>query len=257
MDSGGRQPDLRIVEGLRRDGVAACKAEEVLDERGMRLLTDSIHEVDRLLLQNEAAPGKPRSSEGKDYLTSLLGTEFDLGSPFLQLAMHPSFLHTANAYLGLRSCLRAINVWVNRPTPSPAKESQLWHRDADDRMILKVFIYLAHVDPDNGPFWFIPGTHRTPVGTASAPEPGRLDDQEMRSSIADDRWKAYTGPAQTAIFADTTGFHKGGKCEKRSRVLLTFQYVSGASPYSREFRLCSGADLRALDPLQRYALSPL
>lgn len=256
IDSCGRKPDPKLVETLRRDGIAACSAEEILDGRGMQCLNEATSEVERLLLRDEPAPGKSKSNPGKDYLTSLLGTEFDLNSPFLKLAIHPFFLDTANAYLGLRSCLRAVNVWINRPTPSPPKESQLWHRDGDDRMILKVFIYLADVDLDNGPFWFIPGTHLKRAGTAGVFEPARLGDQEMRSSIADSRWKAYTGPARTTIFADTTGFHKGGKCEKRSRILLTFQYVSAASHYPREFQLRSGADMRGLDPLQRYALSP-
>ena len=255
IDSRDRRPDQTLVELLHRDGIAACRADDVLDERGMHCLHEATSEVERLLDGNDTAAGKCKSNPGKDYLTSLLGTEFDLDSPFLRLAIHPFFLDIANGYLGLRSCLRAINVWVNRPTPSPPKESQLWHRDGDDRVILKVFIYLADVDFDNGPFWFIPGTHVKRSWTAAAGEPARWTDEQMRASIADGRWKAYTGPARTTIFADTTGFHKGGKCDQRSRVLLTFQYVSAASSYPREFQLRSSIDMRGLDPLQRYALS--
>jgi hypothetical protein len=255
MDARGRRPDRKLLELLRRDGIASCRADDALDERGMHLLEEATSEVRGLLDGNEAAAGKSKSNPGKDYLTSILGTEFELDSPFVKLAIHPFFLDIANGYLGLRSCLRAINVWINRPTSSPAKESQLWHRDADDRLILKVFIYLADVDFDNGPFWFIPGTHGIRSWTAAVGEPARRDDEEMRASIADSRWRAYTGPARTTIFADTTGFHKGGKCEKHSRVLLTFQYVSAASSYPREFELRCGADMRDLDPLQRYALT--
>lgn len=173
----------------------------------------------------------------------------------MRLAIHPAILLVANQYLGLRSSLRAINLWVNRPTPERPTESQLWHRDGDDRMILKVFIYLVDVDMDNGPFWFIPGTHlRRCISPGSVAEPPRIDDQAMRMLIGDEQWKSFTGPSETIIFADTTGLHKGGKCDMRERILLTFEYVSGASPYPREFTLRSEGGLSGLNPQQVYAL---
>ena len=245
-----------LLDALRSEGIVTCRADDLLDERGIQCLNEVRREVERLL-QDDQAQGTLTRNHGKDYLTSLLGKQFDLDSPFLALALHPLFLRTANGYLGLRSVLRAVNVWMNRPTPSPAKESQLWHRDGDDRMILKVFIYLGDVDLDNGPFWFIPRSHLKRVGTVTRPlEAARVDDQDMRSWIADNQWKVCTGPTGTIIFADTTGFHKGGKCDKRSRILLTFEYVSGASPYPREFQLRSDAGMEDLNPLQRYALLP-
>lgn len=254
IDARGSKSGCELVDFLRGDGIVARRAEDLLDERGLRCLNEIMEEV-RLLLRSHPEAGRPKTNEKKDYLISLLPAEFDLDSPFVKLAIHPAILLVANQYLGLRSSLRAINVWINRPTAEPPKESQLWHRDGDDRMIIKVFIYLGDVDKGNGPFWFIPGTHmQRCVSSDQAPEPPRIEDQVMRAWIKESQWRAFTGPIGTIIFADTTGLHKGGKCEERTRAVLTFEYVSGASPYPREFTLRTAAGLSKLDPSQVYAL---
>lgn len=255
IDSQARKGKHKFVELLRTDGIVAGSAEDFFDEDGICCLNEVMAEVP-LLMRSVTDDGvRLRRSDRKHYLTSLLPREFDLDSPFVRLAIHPAILLVANQYLGLRSSLRAINLWVNLPTPEPPTESQLWHRDGDDRMILKVFVYLVDVDMGNGPFWFIPGTHlRRRISPGSVAEPPRIDDQAMRMLIRDEQWTPFTGPSGTLIFADTTGLHKGGKCDERERIVLTFEYVSGASPYPREFTLRSEGGLSGLNPQQVYAL---
>jgi len=243
---------------LRSEGIIACPAQNLFDQTGIKLLDQISHEVDALI-ERQKGPGgiqgKQKSSVGKTYLVSLLSNEFDLESPFLQLAIQPSLLRIANGYLGLRSYLRSINVWMNLPVGDLPKESQLWHRDGDDTRILKVFIYLKDVDMDTGPFWFIPGTHQGVGRRIQVPmEAGRVSDSEMEKMIPSSRWEAFTGKSQTVILADTTGFHKGGKCGAKPRLLLTYEYVSGASLYPREFQLRGCYDTSNLDALQRDAL---
>lgn len=255
IDVRSGKPTQEFVDLLRRDGIVTTSAEALLDDSGRRCLKEVIEEVRPLLPSSHHAARSLINNEKKDYLVSVLPPQFDLESPFIRLAIHPALLLVANQYLGLRSSLRAINVWVNWPTADPPKESQLWHRDGDDRMILKVFVYLVDVDMGNGPFWFIPGTHQQRcVAPDSSAEPQRIADEVMRSWIGEDRWKACIGSTGTIILADTTGLHKGGKCEERARVLLTFEYVSGASHYPREFTLRTVAGLSQLDPPQVYAL---
>jgi hypothetical protein len=255
IDSQVRKGRHKFVDFLRTDGIVSGSAQDFFDEDGICCLSEVMAEVPLLMRSGAQEGARLRKSDRKNYLTSLLPREFDLDSAFVRLAIHPAILLVANQYLGLRSSLRAINLWVNRPTPERPTESQLWHRDGDDRMILKVFIYLVDVDMDNGPFWFIPGTHlRRCISPGSVAEPPRIDDQAMRMLIGDEQWKSFTGPSETIIFADTTGLHKGGKCDMRERILLTFEYVSGASPYPREFTLRSEGGLSGLNPQQVYAL---
>jgi hypothetical protein len=250
--------EAKTVKILRSEGIIACAAQELFGQAGSQLLERISKEVDGLVEKQsgpEGFQGKQKSSAGKTYLISLLSNEVDFESPFLQLAIYPPLLRIVNGYLGLRSYLRAINVWMNLPVGGPPKESQLWHRDGDDVKILKVFIYLTDVDMDTGPFWFIPGTHEG-VGRQIqvSMEAGRVSDSEMEKRVPRSKWKAHTGMARTVILADTTGFHKGGKCEEKPRLLLTYEYVSGASLYPREFQLHGWKNSSQLDPLQRDAL---
>ena len=104
-----------------------------------------------------------------------------------------------------------------------------YHVDAFNKEF-KSFIYLDDVDGGNGPFAYIPGTHRdrirlmrkiisgsgdhAPTGFP-AEELGRLVDKEVQIS----------GSAGTLILADVRGLHRGTPQSERSRsVLVNYLY---------------------------------
>jgi hypothetical protein len=68
-------------------------------------------------------------------------------------------------------------------------------------------------------------------------------------------WRRCSGPAYTAVLADTTGFHRGGCVERGRRILVTMTYTS-ARPVTRADRRVTieGAPATPLDSLQRFAL---
>ena len=46
--------------------------------------------------------------------------------------------------------LNYFRIWRNNITSEKPKDSQLWHRDGDNLIICKCFIYLEDIDEDNG-----------------------------------------------------------------------------------------------------------
>ena len=70
-------------------------------------------------------------------------------------------LDVANTYLRMWSKLEYVDVWYSVPQPEDASRvsSQLWHRDYNDKHLLKAFLYLVDVDEEMGPFQYIPGSH--------------------------------------------------------------------------------------------------
>jgi len=237
--------EVETLKVLRSEGIIVCPAQELFGGAGIQLLDRIGKEVDGLVEKqrdSDGIEGRQKSSAGKTYLISLLSKEIDSESPFLQLAIQPSLLRIVNDYLGLRSYLRAINVWMNVPAAGPPKESQLWHRDGDDLRILKVFIYLMDVDMNAGPFWFIPGTHEGVGRKIQVPtKAGRVSDAEMEKEIPSSRWKACTGTAQTVILADTTGFHKGGRCEENLASFSPMNTYQARHPIRANFNCVDGA----------------
>jgi hypothetical protein len=93
-----------------------------------------------------------------------LVTKFELddivpfSDPLLQLAVSPELLDTVNLYLDFYSRLNQINYWNTNPLKTPDRmrvASQNWHRDPEDRKLVKVFIYYTAVDENAGPFEYI------------------------------------------------------------------------------------------------------
>ena len=58
------------------------------------------------------------------------------------------------------SKLEYVDVWYSVPQPAAAERisSQRWHRDYNDKHLLKVFLYLVDVDEDMGPFQYVAGS---------------------------------------------------------------------------------------------------
>jgi hypothetical protein len=170
-------------------------------------------------------------------------------------------LDIANAYLGMWAKLEYVDVWYTPPVEAPERRSsQRWHRDFNDRHLLKAFLYLVDVDEETGPFEYVPRTAPgneldhlwpwRPLGDNYPPE------QELAEKIAD-RTVSFTAPKGTIIFCNTCGFHRGGFAKAKARALATVTYSSPASLASlteRNFSIQSDGS-NGLDPAQRYSLS--
>jgi hypothetical protein len=233
--------DRELLEELKTRGIAVRPFEDVFRDRGA---------LERLQQLAEAGDGS--TSPTKDFLVRLMPRTVAVGSPYVDLALEPQVVALANAYLGMRSYLRALDVWLNVPTSDPPKLSQLWHRDYDDVINLKFFVYLTDVDDTTGPFTFAPGTQ--PGGPRQLVIKDRLDDEEMARYVPRGEWVVATGAAGTVVIADTCGYHKGGKPTEGRRILWTAQFTSGAADAERNFELEANGAAASLSDEQRWAL---
>src|SRR5437899_5275868 len=140
------------------------------------------------------------------------------------------------------------------------QSSQRWHRDFNDRHLLKAFLYLVDVDDDSGPFEYVPRSAPgseldhlwpwRPLGDNYPPE------EELAAKV-EDRAVSFTAPRGTLIFCNTSGFHRGGFAVTKPHVLATFTYSSPASRGSltqRNFSTLADS-VNGLEAPQCYALS--
>lgn len=230
------------VSEFQENGILALAAKEALDVNGIRLLADVTDLMQKRVsedaVQNVLTHGH-NDPTLTPFILHLLPDQLDIGSPFVQLAINPRLLSIINGYMGMKSFLRVVDGWLNFPTSEPAKSTQLWHKDKDDVMNVKAFIYLSGVDEASGPFCFVPGTH--PMGgrkvRATSDEEGRITDSSMESAIDRSDWQICTGPQHTIVLADTCGYHKGLKPVSRNRLLMMFHYTSGRPRYGSSLHL--------------------
>src|SRR2546429_491727 len=138
-------------------------------------------------------------------------------------APRPRGLRPHEAVVGMHSYLRGLEMWRNLPTDEPPKLSQLWHRDWDDVVNLKLFVYLSDVTEESGPFTFAPGTQ--PGGPRQLDVQDRLSDDEMAARVRREDWVVCTGGPGTGVLADTCGYHKGGEPTQGDRPRCTAQFT--------------------------------
>ena len=235
----------QVVAALRRDGVVISDFATVFGET--EPFEEAAAEAARRYEQQDPADQPVAAGTKETFLTKLGDPSYDVTHPFARIGLHPRALAVANAYLGLRSTLRALDVWLTRPTPGPAIQTQLWHRDGDDVVNVKLFVYFTDVTPEAGPLTYARRTH--PFGSRrelpERDEQARSTDEEMSRVAPEPEWVLCEGRRGTVVFADTCGYHKQRKPDSAERMLLMAHYVSGRPYVARAVEL-TGADPAAL-----------
>jgi hypothetical protein len=251
-----------------------------LDEQGYSLLTfgelfrDPQHwqELeamrDRFVTETEAdlaAGGEHvRVRAGKEFVVRMhsYGVDVGPGDPWLRACLSHRMLDVANSYLRMWSKLEYLDVWYSVPQPETGERisSQLWHRDYNDKHLLKAFLHLVDVDDAMGPFQYVPGSQ--PGGRYADAWPwsplgqNYPSEQELEERIPASDVRTFTGPKASLLFCNTAGFHRGGFSTSAPRVLATVTYSSPASLASLTERSFSyTGSLEELDAATRYAVT--
>ena len=114
------------------------------------------------------------------------------------------------------SKLEYVDVWYSVPQAEGASRasSQRWHRDYNDKHLLKAFLYLVDVDEEMGPFQYMPGSH--PGGQYADAWPWKPAREELpvggraRGNGSPRLRSTVRRPEGTLVFCNTAGFHRGG-----------------------------------------------
>jgi hypothetical protein len=245
---------MRVLTELNRHGIAMTTVDELLGpESCYEELNREVEALKREWSERimEARDGTETGEIGrKAFMLKLLGERPRLNplSIYARFALQPQILNVANAYFGMFTRLRYHNVWYTLTHQGPPRESQLWHHDREDHLILKIFVYLSEVDDGAGPFVYAPGTHekgRLRIAPDSFDEHGvrRCGDEQMGRVVPPENWTTAMGPKGTMVFADTRGYHKGGLAREHDRILYTCMFTSPTSQAPELFERSSSIDL--------------
>lgn len=276
--------EQEIADRVARDGIAVIPPGELFPPEQWFHIFQTYARKKETLMQER----RPRREEDEKYLGlkgGMFGAEvknYDkqflmdlwdesdrplprlrLDSPFLQFALQDSILRIVGSYFGFApkfhmcSLLKTLVV----PSDAPAQFSQRWHRDSEDKKMLKVFMYCTDVDDSGaGPFRYVRASHgggtwgalfpqHPPVG--SYPPDGGVEKSVPESDIL-----TCFGKAGTIIFCDTSGLHKGGFSTAKERIMYTAGFITSASFHPRRYDYPDESVLAPLSPLARFALTP-
>lgn len=262
----------RVVQELTSDGISFVDAGALgLDAADWNRLGSLVDEF----------AGSPRVREASDRFRAALGREtvksdaymvklhpegpsLALDDPLLRLALRGPILDVVNSYLGLWSKLVYTDVWHTIPSELDQRiGSQFWHRDPEDRRMVKVYFYFSEVDGGAGPMEYVRGSARGgrygnlwPWKPLSAERyPGA---EEVDRLIPAAARVQCVGSRGTLIFCDTDGLHRGGIARLRPRIAATWTFVTPASlgvSSARRFQVAGDADLRQLSPAGQFAIA--
>ncbi len=247
---------------LNEDGVAILHLDDLSSDSKLlgRLNTSArcpvVLQAEKLsgqTLYNHKIRGIGRNIKGKH-----------IPDAYLDFFLSDKLLNIINSYFGLHTRLNYIDAWYSFPV-NPNNlfaTTEQWHRDHEDKRIIKVFVYLSDVAKDMGPFSYINGTHskgQDKFTWLSPPSPPRgiylrasdldLVQQNDRHTI-----NAYPGKTGSVIIADTSGFHKGGRAVAEPRHVLVAFFTSDAAVDRHRYCLPPDFDPGLLSPQACYAL---
>ena len=137
--------------------------------------------------------------------------------------------------------------------------SQRWHRDFNDKHLLKAFLYLVDVDEGTGPFQYVPGSapggtprRRVAVAPARRELPAR-DELEQRLPAED--FKTFTGPKGTLSSATPRFPPRRLRDREASRPHDGDLLIPGVARLADRAQLPVLRITRGLDPPTRFALT--
>ena len=154
-----------ILDEVQQHGFAVRSFDELFTADDWQAIAE---QRDRFVSATEAdlaAGGEHvRVRPGKEFVVRLqsYGVELGTDDPWFKVVSSRRLLDLANTYVGMWSKLEYVDVWYSVPQPEAAERisSQRWHRDYNDKHLLKVFLYLVDVDESMGPFQFVAGASR-------------------------------------------------------------------------------------------------
>jgi hypothetical protein len=202
-------------------------------------------------LIDERADSTPRN--GKTFFAQLVSHRDLAEHPcLLEVGLDPIVLRIVAATYGIVPFLESVELLVSFPEPGGPRQSQLWHIDRTDSVVVKQVVYIDDVADEQGPFSLLPKTESRKVPTLVK---HYLDDGEISRHVDMTEVVRFRGEAGSRALVDTGNcFHYGSRGTQRRHALF-FYYNTGYGKYPRlgKWRGTAAAT-REWSPLQRHVL---
>ena len=234
---GLRDSDARIVEDLETSGVSITSLEAMGLEGVDAMLADAY-----ALVARHSPWTRSFQADGADIVAH---------DKIIRWGLNDRLLDIAENYLCVPVGYDGINVFFTKADGMEGG-ARRWHRDAEDRRMVKIALYLNDVDEDGGPLQVLrrrlPDHDRMVGGKFSILRQGQLE-KALGDFDPDRDVVTCTGKAGTLVFADTAAlYHRGKPASARDRCAIYFNYMSRTPlrPFRCERSTISRAQIRRL-----------
>ncbi|UPG73233.1 hypothetical protein MVG78_03455 [Roseomonas gilardii subsp. gilardii] len=219
-------PDAALLRSLLRDGVCVTSLEELGLPGTAAMLASATSLTERLAARRHHPDHAHRhtiTATAQDLLDFPAILEWGLGTRLLDLVEN---------YLGLPVAYDGPDHFYS---PADGREAgpRIWHRDREDRRMLKIAVYISDVGPQDGPFEIVRPCFRDALGgpgqAALLPQAElerRIGPGNMEKAI-----RTCTGRRGTVVIAETAeNYHRGRPPVRGDRSALYYGYFSRVTP---------------------------
>jgi hypothetical protein len=215
--------DMAIVEGLKRDGVYMTSLASLALP-----LTDEMFQSAQSIAGSYEERVHSRAFNGWE--TIMASADEIMGHrEIFDWGLNQRLLNIVEAYLGLPVAYDGLNMFY---TVADGKQvaTRKWHRDREDRRMIKIAVYCNDVDEGGGPLQIVRRNvlkgemadgFTYPVLSQEALE------NELGGPMNDRDVVTCTGLKGTVIFTDTASqYHRGKPAVTKDRCAIFYNYFS-------------------------------
>ncbi|WP_392532469.1 phytanoyl-CoA dioxygenase [Nostoc sp. C117] len=215
--------DRQILNTLKKDGVYVTTLADLGLSSNSELLKAAYHQLSQM--EN---PNNNHLDEKLPQISTVTGL-----AEFYAWGKEKRLLNIIENYIGLPVAFHGVHLRKDFPSKHQFG-TLLWHSDAEDRRIIKIFVYLNDVEEKTGPFEYIPRSltpffswkyFRLYYRLFKSGYMG-IDDEEVKPVIPKSAWKSCPGLAGTVIIVDTKNTLHHGTVRTEERSTLFFCYTA-------------------------------
>jgi hypothetical protein len=223
-----RRSDRVILETLKTEGVCVTSLEELG-------LNSSAQMMEAARNQLSAMPAPKHTSKGQKLPQIYTLTDFP---EFSNWGNENRLLNIVENYIGLPVAFQGIHLRKDFPNEDQFG-TLLWHKDSEDRRMVKAIIYLSDVEEKHGPFEYVP----LPLTRMNTLNYYRIyyrlwrskyigiDDITLEKIVPKSAWKSCPGKAGTVILVDPKCVLHHGTLRSEERSSLFFVYTANPPKY--------------------------
>ncbi len=160
----------------------------------------------------------------------------------------------AKSFFRCAPAIGTLNLRKSFANNLKSENTTMYHIDPNSPYFFKVFVYLKDVlSPEDGPFTYVEGSVDNKPDNIL--QKYRWEDDEIEAFYGKDKIKHITGKKGDVALAMTNGFHKGQKCIRNDRELLTIDYVCHPDSWNAKQQMSIKRETFENLPLNKIALA--
>jgi len=153
----------------------------------------------------------------------------------MKIANHPLVLDALELVFGCKPTISSVLIWwlfASYDYSDSERDQFLWntanmHRDVDDWLQIKLFIYLSDVAEQTAPHMFLAGSHKGGITVGK-----RLISLDTVHEACGDRLQTILGEPGTAWLENPFGMHVAKRPERGNRLMASVSYSLLPLPFT-------------------------